>query len=189
MRTTALARGGIGGRARRGRSLDTEEQPAAASKAAAQPKPKNLLTRIVFKRAHCIKLLSRHGPIAYNVTMPAKVLIVDDEALVVEVLARQFRFWGYEAYSAASAEEALTLLERERVDIVLLDNVMPGMTGLKALTEIRRRSAAPVLMMTGHHDPEFAEDARLLGAAGTMAKPLAAPALQAALKKLLAAGD
>ena len=119
--------------------------------------------------------------------MPAKVLIVDDEATVREVLSRQLEAWGYEVRDAASAEEALALLEREGVGAILLDNVLTGMTGLQALSEIRRRSPAPVLLMTGHFDPEFAKDARLLGAADVLAKPWETGLLHTALKKALGA--
>jgi len=117
--------------------------------------------------------------------MPAKILIVDDEAVVREILSRQLAAWGHAVRIAASAEEALALLERESVDAVLLDNVLTGMTGLQALAELRRRSPAPVLLMTGHSDPEFAKDARLLGAADVFGKPLDAETLRLALDKAL----
>ncbi|MCX5795258.1 MAG: response regulator [Elusimicrobia bacterium] len=119
--------------------------------------------------------------------MPATVLIVEDESMVNEMLGRQLSGWGYAVRTATSAEEALALLERESVDAVLLDNVLTGMTGLQALAEVRRRSPAPVLLMTGHFDCEFATDARLLGAADVLAKPLEAEALRLALKNALGA--
>ncbi|MBI5243596.1 MAG: response regulator [Elusimicrobia bacterium] len=116
--------------------------------------------------------------------MPAKVLIVDDEDIVREMLARQLKGWGHEVRLAASAEEALDLLGRESVDAVLLDNVLTGMTGLQALAEVRKRSQAPAILMTGHFDPEFEKDARLLGAAAVLAKPLDAETLRLALERI-----
>jgi len=120
--------------------------------------------------------------------MAARILIIEDEAVVSEMLARQLAGWGYETRAAASAEDALALLGRETCDAVLLDNNLPGMTGMKALAELRRRTAAPVLMMTGHYDEEFRKDAALLGAADMLSKPIAAKDLEAALAKALAAG-
>jgi two-component system response regulator FlrC len=117
--------------------------------------------------------------------MPAKILIVDDESAVRDILTRQLEGWGHEVRAVESAEEALALLERESVDAVLLDNVLNGMTGLQALAEMRRRSRAPVLLMTGQFDPEFAEDAWLLGAADVLAKPLEAGSLRLALQNAL----
>ena len=65
--------------------------------------------------------------------MALQILIVDDEAIVREILSRQLKAWGHEVILAASAEEALTLLEKEEADAVLLDNVLPGMTGLQSV--------------------------------------------------------
>ena len=116
--------------------------------------------------------------------MALQILIVDDEAIVREILSRQLKAWGHEVILAASAEEALTLLEKEEADAVLLDNVLPGMTGLQALAEVRKRSRAAVILMTGHFDTEFEKDALLLGAAAVLAKPLDAEALRRTLESL-----
>jgi DNA-binding response OmpR family regulator len=115
--------------------------------------------------------------------MPAKILIVDDELFIIKILGRQLEYRGYEVRSAQSAEAALALLERESVDAVLLDNILPGMTGMKALAGIRSRTAAPVFLMTGHFDEEFRKDAMLLGAADVLAKPMDVEAVCAALAK------
>ncbi|MDD5630115.1 MAG: response regulator [Elusimicrobia bacterium] len=120
--------------------------------------------------------------------MPAAVLIVEDEFLVNEMLFRLLSGWGYRVLRAASAEEALALLKRESADLVLLDNVLAGMTGMQAMSEVRRLSRAKIMLMTGHYDPEFAKDARLLGACEVLAKPLETENLRLALEKALAAG-
>ena len=118
--------------------------------------------------------------------MPARVLIVDDEATIVEVLTRHLEDRGYQVGAAASAEAALALLDQGPADVILLDNVLPGMTGMEALAQIRRRSAAPVILMTGHFDEEFRRDARLLGAADILAKPFDVEAVAALLARALA---
>ena len=116
--------------------------------------------------------------------MALQILIVDDEAIIRDILARQLKSWGHTVRSLASAEEALALLNKEEADAVLLDNVLPGMTGLQALAEVRKRGGVPVILMTGHFDPEFEKDARLLGAAAVLAKPLDAEALRRTLEGL-----
>ncbi|HAM36147.1 MAG TPA: response regulator [Elusimicrobia bacterium] len=116
-----------------------------------------------------------------------KVLVIDDEAVIVEVLCRHLARIGYEASGAGSAEEALTFLDRDTADVILLDNVLPGMTGLKALAEIRSRSSAPVIIMTGHCDDELRKDAFLLGASGLLSKPHDLAILDELLRKTLEA--
>lgn len=116
--------------------------------------------------------------------MALQILIVEDEAIVREILSRQLKAWGHEVILAASAEDALTLLEKTEVTAVLLDNVLPGMSGLRALAELRKRSPAPIILMTGHFDPEFEKDARLLGAAAVLSKPLDAETLRRALERV-----
>ena len=118
--------------------------------------------------------------------MPSKVLIVDDEPNIVEILGRLLAQQGYEIRTAASAEEALALLDHEPVNAILLDNNLPGMTGMRALAEIRRRTAAPTLLMTGHFDEGFATDALLLGAAGILSKPFDFTKVEALLARLIA---
>ncbi len=74
--------------------------------------------------------------------------------------------------TAASGKEGLEVIEREPVDAVLLDINMPGMSGLEALREIRRRKPdLPVIMITAESDREVAESAAKAGAFDYMVKP------------------
>ncbi|MDD5657448.1 MAG: response regulator [Elusimicrobia bacterium] len=117
----------------------------------------------------------------------ARVLIVDDELCVRDILRRQLESRGYSTAAAGSAEDALARLGAERFDLILLDNNLPGMTGLKALAGIRRATAAPVLIVSGHCDDELARDAKLLGARGIVPKPVDMRQLAALLAELLEA--
>lgn len=117
--------------------------------------------------------------------MSLRLLVVEDEEVVQQILARMLAGRGFELKAARSAEEALAILEKEAFDAILLDNVLPGMTGLRALSEILARGKAPVLMMTGHFDLEFKKDALLLGAAGLIPKPLDFDALEGEIRKLV----
>ena len=101
-----------------------------------------------------------------------RVLIVDDDASVTRVLSRLLAGEGCEVRSARSAEEAIRLAESEDFQLILTDISLPGMSGLEAIGALKRAGRAPVLVMTGRADEEFARDAKLLGAIGLVEKPL-----------------
>ena len=69
--------------------------------------------------------------------------------MIREMLAEVLASWGYEASTAGSAEEALEALARSLVDVVLLDIMMPGMSGIDLLREIKHRDLDVDVLMTG----------------------------------------
>jgi PAS domain S-box-containing protein len=80
-----------------------------------------------------------------------KVLAVDDDALVLLNTQTMLQDLGYEAIEAYSAKEALAILDREKVDLLLTDHAMPGMTGAELIAEARRRfPEIRVLLATGY---------------------------------------
>lgn len=114
----------------------------------------------------------------------ASILVVDDEVASRELLARVLEQKGHRAVCAGSAEDAKELLAAERFDLVLMDHVLPGITGLQALGELKGGARAPIYLMSGYVDAEFQKDALLLGAKGFLAKPLDYAALDAAVAGL-----
>ncbi|MSQ42336.1 MAG: response regulator transcription factor [Dehalococcoidia bacterium] len=83
---------------------------------------------------------------------PSRVLVVEDELVVRELIVRQLQGFGYCATAVASGEEALALLDRERFDLVLLDVGLPGISGFEACGAIRARSEVPIIFVTAHGD-------------------------------------
>jgi PAS domain S-box-containing protein len=83
---------------------------------------------------------------------PLRILAVEDEPEVLDVLRAMLTTAGHTVFTAASGREALDLFEREPVDLVLTDLGMPGMTGLALATELKKRRALPVLLLTGWAD-------------------------------------
>jgi len=101
-----------------------------------------------------------------------RILIVDDEQTVREVLAEYFVEQGYQVSTASSGVEALRGLADSRPDLVLLDVRMPGLDGVETLR--RLRESAPgisVIMVTANEDVELARDTLKLGALDYVAKP------------------
>jgi DNA-binding NtrC family response regulator len=102
-----------------------------------------------------------------------KILVVDDEPSVRNLTVEILRRSGYEPHGVPTARQALDLLEEERFDLVVSDVVMPEMTGVEFLYELRRRQPdLPVILMTGgSKEPERTTKAVELGAAGLLYKP------------------
>jgi CheY-like chemotaxis protein len=114
-----------------------------------------------------------------------KILIVDDEPQVAEVLARSLAREGHTATVAHSGEEALRLLDPAAPDALFLDVSMPGLNGLDVLTEVRRRRPSlPVVVITGHATPDEIEEVKRLGAVDVITKPAALTHYHRALERL-----
>src|SRR5262245_55531396 len=100
-------------------------------------------------------------------TRVSSLLIVDDEELSREGLARHLRRHGYEVAGAGSGPEAVDLLGRRRFDLVLLDVLMPGMSGLDVLKALRAVDSLidlPIIMVTARGESEDVVEALELGA-------------------------
>ncbi len=105
--------------------------------------------------------------------MKISVLIVDDEAGIRRSLGDVLADEGYKVSAAASGEECLQWLARERFDLVLLDIWLPGMDGLETLEKVQATEQPPmVIMITGHGTIETAVRATKLGAFDFIEKPL-----------------
>jgi two-component system OmpR family response regulator len=85
------------------------------------------------------------------VSSPARVLVVDDEPFVCDVLRDFLTTVGDEVATAASGAEALELLPAFRPDVIIVDMVMTGMSGTDVLDAVRRAGfTMPVILMSGH---------------------------------------
>lgn len=109
----------------------------------------------------------------------SRVLVVDDNADIRGVTARVLKHFGHhDVITAADGAEALKILERQRVDLVLLDLAMPGMDGLGVLERLRGangRPRVPVLMFSAISGDRERRRALELGVAGFLTKTRAGP--------------
>ena len=118
----------------------------------------------------------------------ATLLVVDDLPANRDLMTRRLERSGFRVLSAASGPEALELLRRSPVDLVLLDIMMPGMTGLEVLRTLRvsRATASlPVIMVTAKTDSEDVVEALSLGANDYVTKPVDYPVALARIQKEL----
>jgi two-component system, response regulator, stage 0 sporulation protein F len=101
-----------------------------------------------------------------------RILVVDDEAPVREVLTEYFETEGYAVEAATNGLEALSVVSGGRADLVLLDVRMPGLDGVQVLRRIRELTdSVPVIMVTANEDVTIARQTLMLGAFDYVAKP------------------
>jgi diguanylate cyclase (GGDEF)-like protein/PAS domain S-box-containing protein len=106
---------------------------------------------------------------------PNRILIVDDNEMNRDMLARRLQRKGYHVCVSASAHELMERIQLDAVDLVLLDIEMPEISGLEALREIRERYSAiemPVIMVTARNQSEDIVQALGIGANDYLTKPV-----------------
>ncbi|MEJ5363198.1 MAG: response regulator [Spirochaetota bacterium] len=102
----------------------------------------------------------------------AKILIVDDEDIVLKSCLRVLQKLDYEIETAYSGQTALDNLEKKKYDIVVTDLMMPGMDGMQLLEEIKKRyPEVIVIIFTGYATVETARQALKAGAFDYIPKP------------------
>jgi two-component system alkaline phosphatase synthesis response regulator PhoP len=117
--------------------------------------------------------------------MPARILVVDDEPSVTELLAYNLRKSGYEPLIAADGNEALKLARHSNPDLILLDLMLPGVDGLEVCRELRKTSDVPVIMLTARGEEIDRVVGLELGADDYVCKPFSVRELLARIKTVL----
>ena len=115
----------------------------------------------------------------------ARVLVVDDEQRVRRLLQTALTERGYDVTTAASGEEAMAAIAKRQPDIILLDLIMPGMSGLDVCRSVRQDLSTPIVVLSAHgeeHDKVLALD---LGADDYLTKPFGMEELLARIRVAL----
>ena len=101
-----------------------------------------------------------------------KILIVEDEAMMRNLLLKILESEGYKVTLASSAHEALEKLEQEKYDLMLSDVKMPGMNGFELLEKVKNKwNDMAVIVMTGYGDAYTVKEALMKGADEYLSKP------------------
>ncbi len=118
------------------------------------------------------------------ITFVPRILVVDDEKRIRSGCVQMLTEEGFPARSAESAEEGLALLAQEHYDIILLDLMMPGVSGLEALVRIRAlHPDTLVIVITGYATLEYSIEAMKKGAFDFIPKPFAPEDLRRVVHK------
>lgn len=117
--------------------------------------------------------------------MAKRVLIVDDEPLIVKGLKFSLEQEGYETDCAYNGEEAFEKFSNAEFDIILLDVMLPGISGTEVCHKIREQSMIPIIMLTAKSADEDKIEGLTEGADDYMTKPFNVQELKARMKNLL----
>ncbi|MCP3901565.1 MAG: response regulator [Desulfobacteraceae bacterium] len=101
------------------------------------------------------------------------ILLIDDESEFVETLAERLEIRGYTPKIAGDGEAGISMVTSESFDVVILDLMMPGLSGLDTLRQIKAiDKALPVIILTGHGSTKDAMEGMHIGAFDFLMKPL-----------------
>lgn len=114
-----------------------------------------------------------------------KVLIVEDEFEMRELILLMLKQAGIDVFQAADGQEAYSLLNRETIDLVLLDIMMPGADGFAVCQNIRKTSNIPIIFLTAKDANEDKVRGLTLGADDYMVKPFTATELVARIQAVM----
>ena len=120
---------------------------------------------------------------------PERVLIVDDEAIVRDVLTRYLEKEGFRVETAADGEEALAILTDHRPDLVILDLMLPKVDGLEVFRRLRAEQDVPVVMVTAKGEEVDRVVGLELGADDYVVKPFSPREVVARVRAVLRRGD
>jgi DNA-binding response OmpR family regulator len=114
-----------------------------------------------------------------------KVLIIDDDPAMTELVGLLLKTHGLDAYMANSGEDGLQMIHKISPDVVILDLMMPGMDGWQVCSQVRMFSSVPILILSALDSPGLVARALDGGADDYLVKPVASGVMVAHLNTLV----
>ncbi|MBN2238718.1 MAG: response regulator transcription factor [Dehalococcoidales bacterium] len=115
----------------------------------------------------------------------SRILVVDDDIGIIKSVRANLQANGCEVLTAMDGQEAITTIEREMPDLVILDITMPRMDGIQVCSEVRQWSQVPIIMLSARHDVEEKALCLNTGADDYITKPFGVNELVARVKAVL----
>jgi CheY-like chemotaxis protein len=109
--------------------------------------------------------------------MAKKILVIDDEELIIKTLSKLLEKQGYEVFIAKNGQDAIVMADEVRFDLIIADIRMPGMSGTEAAEAIQKNAAAknegriPIIFITGYADELVEKTAKGLNPIAYILKP------------------
>ena len=105
-------------------------------------------------------------------SMSPTILIIDDEQIITRALSRAFQKEGFQVIIACDGQEGLQKIKEQNPSLILLDIIMPKLSGLELLEHLRQSQiTTPVILMTAYGDAKTAARAKELGISAYLTKP------------------
>lgn len=120
-----------------------------------------------------------------NVMAKAKILVVDDEAKIVDLIRLYLEKDDYQVITAGAGRQAVELFQKEKPDLMVLDIMLPGMDGLEICRAVRRQSGIPIIMLTARNEDVDKLMGLELGADDYITKPFSPRELVARVRAVL----
>lgn len=114
-----------------------------------------------------------------------KILVVDDEIKILEVVKALFESKGFTVFTAENGRQAFEIFNRETISLILLDLMLPGMTGEEICKTIRKKSRVPIIILTAKADEADMLEGLGIGADDYITKPFSLKALYARTEAVL----
>src|SRR3989344_490268 len=115
----------------------------------------------------------------HNETQKRNVLLVEDDEFLRDLLARKLEIKNFEVGIAKDAETALLAIEKRIPDLILLDLILPGMSGFELIAKLRQEDATatiPFMVLSNSAETQIKRESADLGAAGYLVKAQSTPA-------------
>jgi CheY-like chemotaxis protein len=116
---------------------------------------------------------------------PPKILLVDDDPILLQMLTIHLKAEGYQILTASDGGQALTTIERENPDLILLDLMMPRVDGMTVCAQVREYSLVPIIIVSAIGHEEQKVKALDLGADDYLTKPYGKDELRARIRTAL----
>ena len=117
--------------------------------------------------------------------MSTKILVIDDDVAITELMNMLLKTHGFEVFTTNSGMEGVKLVEEQRPNVVLLDLMMPDMDGWQVCKAIRSFNNVPILILSAINDPSMVASVLDAGADDFLVKPVPSSVLVAHIRKMV----